>query len=105
MADAIPPIFLATAVQAVIKAGAMQLGGIDHLHVEKKGTIDLVTQIDREVETMFRALIADRNADPVHRVLVETSHVPHAIAEDLHKVHHVEQARDLQPYQAAGHRH
>jgi myo-inositol-1(or 4)-monophosphatase len=69
VADAIPPIFLATAVQAVIKAGAMQLGGIDHLHVEKKGTIDLVTQIDREVETMFRALIADRFPD--HQVLAE----------------------------------
>jgi len=49
VADPIPPIFLATAVQAVIKAGAMQLAGIDHLHIEKKGAIDLVTQIDREV--------------------------------------------------------
>ena len=36
----------------------MQLAGIDHLHVEKKGAIDLVTQIDRDVERMFRALIA-----------------------------------------------
>jgi myo-inositol-1(or 4)-monophosphatase len=69
VADAIPPIFLATAVQAVIKAGAMQLAGIDHLHVEKKGTIDLVTQIDRDVETMFRALIAERF--PGHQVLAE----------------------------------
>jgi len=69
VADAVPPIFLATAVQAVIKAGAMQLAGIDHLHVEKKGTIDLVTQTDREVETMFRALIAERFPD--HEVLAE----------------------------------
>ena len=36
----------------------MQLAGIDHLHIEKKGAIDLVTQIDRDVERMFRALIA-----------------------------------------------
>ena len=69
MPDALPPIFLATAVQAVIKAGAMQMAGIDHLHVEKKGAIDLVTQIDRDVERMFRALIADRFPD--HAVLAE----------------------------------
>jgi myo-inositol-1(or 4)-monophosphatase len=69
VADPIPPIYLATAVQAVIRAGAMQLAGIDHLHIEKKGAIDLVTQIDREVETMFRALIAERFPD--HQVLAE----------------------------------
>jgi myo-inositol-1(or 4)-monophosphatase len=62
-------LFLATAVQAVIKAGAMQLAGIDHLRIEKKGAIDLVTQIDREVEQMFRALIAERF--PEHVVLAE----------------------------------
>jgi len=47
----------------------MQMAGIDHLQVEKKGAIDLVTQIDREVETMFRALIAERFPD--HAVLAE----------------------------------
>ena len=62
-------VFLATAVQVVIKAGAMQLAGIDHLHVEKKGAIDLVTQVDRDVERMFRALIAERFPD--HQVLAE----------------------------------
>ena len=69
MADPIQPVFLATAIQAVIKAGAMQLAGIDHLHVEKKGAIDLVTQVDKEVEQMFRALIAERF--PSHVVLAE----------------------------------
>lgn len=69
MAESFPPIFLATAIQAVIKAGAMQLAGIDHLRIEKKGAIDLVTQIDREVEEMFRALIAERFPD--HVVLAE----------------------------------
>src|SRR4051794_37372854 len=69
MAAASPPLFLATAVQAVVKAGAMQLAGIDHLRIEKKGAIDLVTQIDREVEQMFRALIASRFPD--HAVLAE----------------------------------
>jgi myo-inositol-1(or 4)-monophosphatase len=69
VAEAIPPVFLATAIQAVVKAGAMQMAGIDHLQVEKKGAIDLVTQVDREVEQMFRALIADRFPD--HVVLAE----------------------------------
>ena len=69
MPDPISPKFLATAVQAVTRAGAMQMAGIDHLRVEKKGTIDLVTQIDRDVEKMFRALIAERFPD--HVVLAE----------------------------------
>lgn len=69
MTDSFPPIYLATAVEAVTKAGAMQLAGADHLRIEKKGAIDLVTQIDREVEQMFRALIARRFPD--HAVLAE----------------------------------
>jgi len=67
--EPISPKFLATAVQAVTRAGAMQLAGIDHLRVEKKGAIDLVTQIDRDVEKMFRALVGDRF--PEHVVLAE----------------------------------
>src|SRR4029079_11248487 len=47
----------------------MQMAGSNHLHVEKKGAIDLVTQIDRDVERMFRALIAARFPD--HVVLAE----------------------------------
>src|SRR3954447_24375135 len=47
----------------------MQVAGADHLRIEKKGAIDLVTQIDREVEQMFRALIARRFPD--HAVLAE----------------------------------
>src|SRR4029079_17955089 len=69
MADSAPPIYLATAIEAVARAGAMQLAGIDHLRIEKKGAIDLVTQIDREVEQEFRALIARRFPD--HAVLAE----------------------------------
>lgn len=37
--------------------------------VQKKGAIDLVTEVDLEVETMFRALIAERFPD--HDVLAE----------------------------------
>src|SRR5207248_1915429 len=40
-----------------------------HLQIDKKGTIDLVTEVDVAVERMFRALIAERFPD--HRVLAE----------------------------------
>jgi myo-inositol-1(or 4)-monophosphatase len=68
--DSLPPIFLATAIEAVLRAGELQMahfGG--DLRIEKKGTIDLVTEIDREVERGFRAMIAGRF--PGHVVLGE----------------------------------
>ena len=49
--------------------------------------------------------LADGDADPVDRVFVEGGQLPHAIAEDLDEVHHVEEAGNLQPYEAAAHRH
>ena len=39
------------------------------VRVDKKGAIDLVTEVDLEVERMFRALIAERFPD--HDVLAE----------------------------------
>src|ERR1700710_2017583 len=39
------------------------------IRVEKKGTIDLVTEVDLAVERMFRELIAERFPD--HQVLAE----------------------------------
>lgn len=64
------PSFLATAVEAVVRAGDIQIArfgsGVD---VQKKGDIDLVTEIDLEVERMFRALVAERFPD--HDVLAE----------------------------------
>jgi myo-inositol-1(or 4)-monophosphatase len=68
--DPLPPVFLATAIEAVIRAGAIQMsraGG--DLHIGKKGTIDLVTEVDLEVERGFRALVAERFPD--HTVLGE----------------------------------
>lgn len=65
-----PSPWLATAVEIVRRAGAMQLdclGG--DLQVRKKGAIDLVTAIDIEVERMGRAVIAERFPD--HDVLAE----------------------------------
>src|SRR5258708_23848522 len=47
----------------------MQMAGIDHLQLEKKGAIHPVTQIDRDVERMLRALIAERF--PNHAVRAE----------------------------------
>lgn len=64
------PLFLTTAIEAVVKAGELQMArfGTD-IRVDKKGTIDLVTEIDVAVERMFRALIAERFPD--HDVLAE----------------------------------
>jgi myo-inositol-1(or 4)-monophosphatase len=64
------PLFLATAVEAVVRAGEIQLASFGRdIHVEKKGTIDLVTEVDLAVERMFRDLVAERFAD--HHVLAE----------------------------------
>jgi myo-inositol-1(or 4)-monophosphatase len=64
------PKFLATAVEAVVRAGEIQRSrfGTD-IHVDKKGAIDLVTDVDLEVERMFRTLVAKRFPD--HIVLAE----------------------------------
>jgi myo-inositol-1(or 4)-monophosphatase len=64
------PRFLATAIEAVTRAGELQMARFgSRVLVEKKGTIDLVTEVDLEVERMFRALIAERFPD--HDVLAE----------------------------------
>jgi myo-inositol-1(or 4)-monophosphatase len=69
VSETVPPIYLATAVEAVIHAGAVQLARLGGVRIEKKGTIDLVTETDREIERDFRALIAQRFSD--HAVLGE----------------------------------
>lgn len=66
MPESLPPIYLATAIEAVIRAGDVQMrqfGGA--MQVDKKGAIDLVTNIDIEVERGFRAMIAERFPDHV----------------------------------------
>jgi myo-inositol-1(or 4)-monophosphatase len=64
------PIFLATAVQAVVCAGDIQMAHLGRLeHIDKKGTIDLVTEVDLQVEREFRQAIAERFPD--HEVLGE----------------------------------
>jgi myo-inositol-1(or 4)-monophosphatase len=62
--------YLQTAIDAVRRAGEIQLqafGG--SFQISKKGTIDLVTEVDFAVERMVRALIAERH--PGHDVLAE----------------------------------
>jgi len=64
--EPLPPVFLATAVESVIRAGELQMahfGGA--MRVDKKGAIDLVTEIDLRVEREFRALISSRFANHV----------------------------------------
>jgi myo-inositol-1(or 4)-monophosphatase len=68
--EPLPPVFLATAVESVIRAGEIQMAHFGRaMRVDKKGAIDLVTEIDLEVERGFRALIAARF--PGHTVLGE----------------------------------
>jgi myo-inositol-1(or 4)-monophosphatase len=64
------PLFLTTAIETVVRAGDMmmsRLGG--DVHIAKKGTIDLVTEVDLAIETMFRDMIGQRFPD--HAVLGE----------------------------------
>ena len=64
------PAFLATATEIVLRAGDIQMARRQSgFHVNKKGTIDLVTEVDLECERMCRAVLADRFPD--HDVLAE----------------------------------
>jgi myo-inositol-1(or 4)-monophosphatase len=64
------PRLLATAIEAVIRAGDIQMQYVDSgFQVSHKGTIDLVTEADVAVERMFRTMIADRFPD--HTILAE----------------------------------
>ena len=64
------PQLLATAIEAVVRAGDLQMARLGTaVHVSKKGAIDLVTDVDVAVERMVRALIAERFPD--HHVLAE----------------------------------
>ena len=64
------PLFLATAIEAVVRAGKLQMERLGSaLQIDKKGTIDLVTEVDVAVERMFRELIAGRFSD--HHILAE----------------------------------
>ena len=64
------PLFLTTAIEAVVRAGDLQMAHFGRdFEINKKGPIDLVTEVDLAVERMFRALIAERFPD--HQILAE----------------------------------
>ena len=64
------PVFLTTATEIVVRAGEIQLARRDSgFRVDKKGEIDLVTEVDLECERMCRAVIAERFPD--HDILAE----------------------------------
>ena len=64
------PVFLATAVEIVTRAGAIHLARRESgFRVSKKSETDLVTEVDLECERMCREVIAERFPD--HDVLAE----------------------------------
>ena len=64
------PAFLQTAIEIVTRAGEIQLARQGSgFRVSKKGTTDLVTEVDLECERMCRAVLAERF--PAHDVLAE----------------------------------
>lgn len=64
------PLLLTTAIEAVVRAGDVMMSrfGTD-VRVDKKGAIDLVTEVDVEIERAFRADIGKRFPD--HAILGE----------------------------------
>jgi myo-inositol-1(or 4)-monophosphatase len=64
------PIYLATATEIVVRAGDIQMARRESgFRIDKKGEIDLVTEVDLECERMCRAVIAERFPD--HDILAE----------------------------------
>jgi myo-inositol-1(or 4)-monophosphatase len=64
------PEFLATATEIVLRAGDIMLARrASGFRIDKKGTIDLVTEVDLECERMCREVIGERFPD--HAVLAE----------------------------------
>ncbi len=66
----VAPELLQTAIEIVVRAGEIQLARAGRgVRIDKKGPIDLVTEVDVEIERMCRATLADRF--PTHAVLAE----------------------------------
>ena len=70
MTDRPDPYFLATAVEIVLRAGDIQRARRDSgFRIDKKGAIDLVTEVDLECERLCRGILAERFPD--HDILAE----------------------------------
>jgi len=64
------PLCLTTAVEAVVRAGDMMIARVGgELRIDKKGVIDLVTEVDVAIERMFREMVSSRFPD--HAILGE----------------------------------
>jgi myo-inositol-1(or 4)-monophosphatase len=64
------PLFMATAIDVVLRAGELQRERVGQgIRIDKKGTIDLVTEVDLAVERMCRRMLAERFPD--HDILAE----------------------------------
>ena len=64
------PLYLTTAIEAVVRAGDVMMSRFGtSVRVDKKGAIDLVTEVDVAIERSFREIIAERFPD--HAVLGE----------------------------------
>jgi myo-inositol-1(or 4)-monophosphatase len=58
------PIYLTTAIESVVRAGDVMLNRFGtEVRVDRKGAIDLVTEVDVAIEREFRARIAERVPD------------------------------------------
>jgi len=79
------PVYLATAVEIVLRAGEIQMSRRESgFNINKKGTIDLVTEVDLECERMCRAVLAERFPD--HDILAEElSSGPNQVAVSSHR--------------------
>lgn len=70
MTDRPDPQYLATAVEIVLRAGDIQrLRRDSGFRIDKKGEIDLVTEVDLECERLCRGILAERFPD--HDILAE----------------------------------
>ena len=64
------PLFLTTAIEAVVQAGDIMMSRFGTgMRIDKKGTIDLVTEVDVAIERRFREMVGERFPD--HAVLGE----------------------------------
>jgi myo-inositol-1(or 4)-monophosphatase len=64
------PLFLTTAIEAVVHAGDIMMSRFrTGIRIDKKGTIDLVTEVDVAIERSFREMVGERFPD--HAVLGE----------------------------------
>src|SRR5256885_8772137 len=65
-----------TAIEAVVRAGELQIAALGReIRVDKKGAIDLVTEVDVAVERMFRALVAERFPEDRKSTRLNSSHL------------------------------